>query len=189
MNKKSSASSPIYWTIIFTMKNLVITKNELPLHLHQQSDPKPYSQESLPRNAQRKQEERQCKISRRQPDHSYPCHSPPLGWANKIFCMEEEHKLYITYLYLELEKKIAVLNIPDLYARESLELILVLREKLKKNKKDGINVLSIRLFSDRAVFPRFLSTNPNPSQLQRVRQYIIPDTLSWRIVPSTLQSL
>lgn len=54
-----------------------------------------------------------------------------LIWADKIFCMEEEHKLYITYLYPELEQKIEVLNIPDQYQKDDPELIQLLTEKLK----------------------------------------------------------
>ncbi|HLD05143.1 MAG TPA: phosphotyrosine protein phosphatase [Candidatus Nanoarchaeia archaeon] len=53
-----------------------------------------------------------------------------LQWAGKIFCMEEEHKLYITYLYPELEKKIMVLNILDIYQRNDLELVTILKERL-----------------------------------------------------------
>ncbi|MEK6964492.1 MAG: phosphotyrosine protein phosphatase [Nanoarchaeota archaeon] len=55
-----------------------------------------------------------------------------LQWANKIFCMEEEHKLYILYLYPELEKKVVVLNILDIYPKNDPELVRVLKSKLKE---------------------------------------------------------
>jgi len=52
-----------------------------------------------------------------------------VDWADKIFVMEEHHKQHIIERWPYVEKKIVVLNIEDVYGRNSLELKKVLKEK------------------------------------------------------------
>ncbi|RLF08968.1 MAG: phosphotyrosine protein phosphatase [Thermoprotei archaeon] len=56
-----------------------------------------------------------------------------IEWADVIFAMEEEHKLYITSIAPEAEGKVVVLGIPDIYDRDDPELIEVLKEKLSRH--------------------------------------------------------
>lgn len=55
-----------------------------------------------------------------------------IDWADIIFVMEENHKEAIIAIKPEAEKKITVLNIPDIYSRNDPELIELLKTKLKK---------------------------------------------------------
>tara|TARA_Y100000296_G_scaffold69835_1_gene83995 strand:+ start:67 stop:387 length:321 start_codon:yes stop_codon:yes gene_type:complete len=54
-------------------------------------------------------------------------------WADIIFCMEDIHKNFILENFSEAQnKKIIVFNIPDVYYRDDPELVVILRDKLKK---------------------------------------------------------
>lgn len=56
-----------------------------------------------------------------------------INWADVIFVMEDEHKKYLEENFPEAKnKKIIILNIPDIYFRDDPELIKILKEKLKK---------------------------------------------------------
>ena len=52
-----------------------------------------------------------------------------IDWADLIFVMEEYHKEVILALKPNAENKIVVLNIPDIYPRNSPELIRLLKSK------------------------------------------------------------
>ncbi|UCE43743.1 MAG: protein tyrosine phosphatase [Candidatus Bathyarchaeota archaeon] len=56
-----------------------------------------------------------------------------LEWADQIFVMEREHKDVILRLKPEVEDKITVLDIPDNYRRDGLDLIEMLKTKLSKH--------------------------------------------------------
>jgi predicted protein tyrosine phosphatase len=53
-----------------------------------------------------------------------------IDWADIIFVMEICHKEALLTLNPKSENKIIVLNIPDIYSRNNLELIIMLKEKL-----------------------------------------------------------
>ena len=72
----------------------------------------------------------EVKSARVSPDAPKHINDKLLRWADKIFCMEEEHKTYLSYLLPEIEHKIVVLNIPDRYRRDDPELVRLLRAKL-----------------------------------------------------------
>ena len=56
-------------------------------------------------------------------------------WADIIVCMEEVHKEFILENFPESrDKELIVLNIPDIYYRDDLKLIRLLKEKLKRFK-------------------------------------------------------
>ncbi|MCH7568239.1 MAG: phosphotyrosine protein phosphatase [Nanoarchaeota archaeon] len=54
-------------------------------------------------------------------------------WADIIFCMEDIHKQYIIQNFpnTSQDKKIVVLNIPDIYIKNDPELVRILMKKLK----------------------------------------------------------
>jgi predicted protein tyrosine phosphatase len=54
-----------------------------------------------------------------------------IGWADKVFVMEDAHKKAIRALDPAAEMKIACLNIPDLYVRGEPELRQLLKERLR----------------------------------------------------------
>jgi len=56
-----------------------------------------------------------------------------IDWADVIFVMEEHHKEAILDLRPEAENKTIVLFIPDIYRRNSPELIETLKTKLTKH--------------------------------------------------------
>ena len=53
-----------------------------------------------------------------------------IDWADIIFVMEDFHKEVIMTLKPDADKKIVVLNIPDIYLRNDPELISILKVKL-----------------------------------------------------------
>lgn len=53
-----------------------------------------------------------------------------IDWADIIFVMEDFHKEVIMALKPDADKKIVVLNIPDIYSRNDPELISILKMKL-----------------------------------------------------------
>ena len=53
-------------------------------------------------------------------------------WADYILAMEKYHREYIVNRWPESENKIRVLNIKDRYARNSPELIKLLKKKISK---------------------------------------------------------
>jgi len=53
-----------------------------------------------------------------------------IDWADIIFVMEDFHKEVIMTLKPDADKKIVVLNIPDIYLRNDPELINILKVKL-----------------------------------------------------------
>lgn len=55
------------------------------------------------------------------------------GWADIIFVMERYHKEVLLKHNLASEDKIIVLDIPDMYFRNNLELIRILKEKLTEH--------------------------------------------------------
>ncbi|MDP3882032.1 MAG: phosphotyrosine protein phosphatase [Nanoarchaeota archaeon] len=67
-----------------------------------------------------------------------PISSEAIEWADRIVCMEEEHKEFIEREFPIADKKqLIVLNIPDVYSRDDPDLIMSLKEKLSEN---GIKV-------------------------------------------------
>lgn len=55
-----------------------------------------------------------------------------INWADVIFCMEEYHKNFILDHFPESQnKELIVLDIPDIYEKNSSELIRLLDKKLK----------------------------------------------------------
>ncbi|RLI42050.1 phosphotyrosine protein phosphatase, partial [Candidatus Bathyarchaeota archaeon] len=56
-----------------------------------------------------------------------------IEWADRIFVMEDHHKRAILSICPEAERKIIVLNIPDIYMRNDPELIEILKMKLRKH--------------------------------------------------------
>lgn len=58
-----------------------------------------------------------------------------IAWADKIYAMEELHKNFMLDINSDAAKKIKVLNIPDIYLRNSPELVRILRKKLEKEVK------------------------------------------------------
>lgn len=58
--------------------------------------------------------------------------SQAIKWAEIIFCMEDLHKNYILENFPEAKnKRIIVLNIPDIYYKNDPQLIKILKQKLK----------------------------------------------------------
>ena len=55
-----------------------------------------------------------------------------VDWADLIFVMEEVHKKSILQSFPDVEDKIVVLGIPDIYPRHDPELVALLRERLSK---------------------------------------------------------
>ena len=55
-----------------------------------------------------------------------------IAWADKIYAMEDIHRNFILDIDKKASKKIELLNIPDVYLRNSPELIRILRKKLEK---------------------------------------------------------
>ena len=53
-----------------------------------------------------------------------------IKWADKIFVMENIHKEFLLKNFKVKENKIIVLNIPDMYEKNSPELVNILKEKL-----------------------------------------------------------
>lgn len=53
-------------------------------------------------------------------------------WADKIYVMEEHHKNSILKDFPEVNKKINVLDIIDVYPHGDSELVEILKEKLKR---------------------------------------------------------
>jgi len=53
-----------------------------------------------------------------------------IDWADLILVMEERHKEAVLTLKPESEKKIIVLDIPDVYLRDDLKLVKLLKTKL-----------------------------------------------------------
>ncbi|MCP8310110.1 MAG: hypothetical protein L6N95_04780 [Candidatus Methylarchaceae archaeon HK01B] len=58
-----------------------------------------------------------------------------IEWSDLIFVMEERHKKSILALKPEAEKKVIVLDIPDVYLRDDPELIKTLKTKLEEHLK------------------------------------------------------
>ncbi|MFQ5711495.1 MAG: protein tyrosine phosphatase [Candidatus Geothermarchaeales archaeon] len=58
-----------------------------------------------------------------------------VGWADRIFAMEEEHRVFIVGMWPEAEGKITVLGIPDVYWRNDPTLRRILEEKLSAHLK------------------------------------------------------
>ena len=58
-----------------------------------------------------------------------------ITWADKIYAMEELHKNFMLDVNGDAAKKIHVLGIPDIYLRNSPELVRILHEKLEKEVK------------------------------------------------------
>lgn len=56
-----------------------------------------------------------------------------INWADKIFVMEQHHKDHIIKKKPEAEKKIIVLDIPDIYGRNDPLLIEALLDKLENH--------------------------------------------------------
>jgi len=57
-----------------------------------------------------------------------------IDWADIIICMEETHKEFITREFaIQPNKKIIILNIPDVYPKDDPDLIMLLKEKLSEN--------------------------------------------------------
>ncbi len=62
-----------------------------------------------------------------------PITSQAIKWADIIFCMEDLHKNYILENFPEAKnKKIIILNLPNIYLKNDPELVIILKEKLKK---------------------------------------------------------
>ena len=60
-----------------------------------------------------------------------PCDDSLIEWADIIFCMEEHHRRALLKRHpAATDKKIVVLDIPDIYLRDAPELILQLRQRL-----------------------------------------------------------
>jgi len=53
-----------------------------------------------------------------------------IDWADLILVMEERHKEAVLTLKPEFEKKIIVLDIPDIYLRDDSKLVKLLKTKL-----------------------------------------------------------
>jgi len=58
-----------------------------------------------------------------------------IDWADAIFVMEEKHKEAVLGTSPEAASKIVVLDIPDLYKRDDLELKQILKVKLSEYLK------------------------------------------------------
>jgi predicted protein tyrosine phosphatase len=52
-----------------------------------------------------------------------------LDWADRVLCMEEEHKIYLEQNFRVGE--VEVLNVPDAFPRDDPELIRMLEEKVR----------------------------------------------------------
>ena len=63
-----------------------------------------------------------------------PITKEAIDWADVIFAMEKMHKDFIieNFPHEMIGKNIIILGIPDIYEKNDLELIELLREKLKK---------------------------------------------------------
>lgn len=55
-----------------------------------------------------------------------------IGWADKIFVMERWQLEYLSATFDIEDKRITVLDIPDIYGRGDVNLILILLSKLKE---------------------------------------------------------
>ncbi|MDQ1280682.1 MAG: hypothetical protein QG670_1945 [Thermoproteota archaeon] len=53
-----------------------------------------------------------------------------INWADTIFTMEECHKKAILTISPKTEKKITVLNIPDIFSKDDPELVRILKVRL-----------------------------------------------------------
>ena len=61
-----------------------------------------------------------------------PCDKALIAWADVIFCMEEHHRQALLQRHeVAGEKKIIVLDIPDMYLRNDPRLIMRLRRDLE----------------------------------------------------------
>ena len=58
-----------------------------------------------------------------------------IDWADLIFVMESYHKDAILSITPEAERKIIILDIPDVYRRNDPELVDILKKKLAKHLK------------------------------------------------------
>ena len=58
-----------------------------------------------------------------------------IDWADKILVMQDQHKKAILELKPDVESKLEVLNVPDIYQRNDPELVKTLKAKLAEHLK------------------------------------------------------